>query len=65
MDEEYTAKWRDVKGIIGAVKGLVSETDLDHMCIILDSGCPTKFNWKEPTQNKEVFICRGNNLSVN
>ena len=42
----------------------MSHTDLDHMRRILDSGCPTDFNWEEPTENKEVFICRGNNPSV-
>ena len=43
----------------------MSDTDLEHMQRILDSGCPAEFNWEEPAQNKEVFICRDNNLSVN
>ena len=64
LDGEYTAKWRDVESILGAVKGLVSHTDLDHMRRILDSGCPANFNWEESTENKEVFISRGNNPSV-
>ena len=33
---EYTAKWRDVESILSAVKGLVSDTDLDHMHRILN-----------------------------
>ena len=65
MDEKYTAKWHDVEDIIGAVKGLVFDTDLDHMHIVLYSGCPTNFNWEEPAKNKEVFIRRGSNPSVN
>ena len=47
------------------MKGFVSDTDLDHMRRILDSGCPAKFNWEEPAENKEFFIHRGNNPSVN
>ena len=64
LDGEYTAKWRDVEGIIWAVKGLVSHTDLNHMRRILDSGCPANCNWEEPAENKELFIHRGNNPSV-
>ena len=64
LDREYTAKWRDVEGTIETVKGLVSDTDLDHMRRTLDRGCPAKFNWEEPLENKEVFIRRGNNPSV-
>ena len=64
MGGEYTAKWRDIDSIIGAVKGLVSPEDLKHMHRILDSGCPAKFIWEESADNKEVFIRRGNNPSV-
>ena len=46
------------------MKGLVSHTDLDHMCRILDSGCPANLKWEEPAKNKEVFILRGNNSSA-
>ena len=41
---EYTAKWRDVESIPGAVTGLVSDVDLDHMRRILDHRCPAEFN---------------------
>ena len=61
---EYTAKWRDVEAILGAVRGLVLEVDLGHMRRILDHGCPVEFNWEEPAENKEAFIYRGNNPSV-
>jgi hypothetical protein len=61
---EYTAKWRDVEATRGAVRGLVSEVDLDHMRCILGHGCPAKFNWEESAKNKEAFIRRGNNPSV-
>lgn len=30
----------DIEGIIGVVKGLVSDTNLEDMHRILDSGCP-------------------------
>ena len=65
LDGKYTTKKHDVEGINGAMKGLVSDTDLDHIHIILDGECPAKFNWEEPAENKEVFIHRGNNPSVN
>ena len=65
MDGEYTVKGRDAEGIIGDVKYVVSDTYLNHLRRILDSGCPAKFNWEEPAENKEVFIHRGNNPSVN
>ena len=65
LDGEYTSTLRDVEGIIGGMKGLVSDTDLNHMHIILDSGCPSEFNWEESAKNKEVSICRGSNPSVN
>ena len=52
LDGEYIVKWYGVEGICGAVKGLVSDTELNHMRIILDSGCPAKFNWEEPAENK-------------
>jgi hypothetical protein len=31
---------------------------------VLDTGYPLEFNWEEPEKNIEVFICRGNNPSV-
>ena len=34
---EYTTKWRDIETIFGAVEGLVSDTDLEHMHILVDS----------------------------
>ena len=61
---EYLAKWRDTEAIIAAVQGLISDEDVAHMRRILDVGCPAKFNWEEPAENKEAFIRRGNNPSV-
>ena len=62
---EYMTKWRDIDVIVGAVEGLVSDIDLQHICRILTSGCPAEFNWEELAENKETFIRRGNNPSMN
>ena len=35
LGSEYMAKWRDTKSIMGAVKSLVLDTDLGHICRIL------------------------------
>ena len=61
LNGEYLAKWRDIEAIVGAVRGLVSATDLKHIIRILKFGCPAKFNWEESAANKEAFILRGNN----
>ena len=45
---EYTAKWRDVESIIGAVEGLVSKADIEHTKHFLETGCPASLNWEEP-----------------
>ena len=58
------AKRRDIKGIMGAVKGLVSDTDIGHIHHIPTLGCPAEFNWEEPAEKKEIFICRGKNPSL-
>ena len=57
-------KRRDIKGIMGAVKGLVSDTDLGHIHRIPTLGCPAEFNLEEPAENQKIFICRGNNPSL-
>ena len=64
LAEEYMAKWRYIEGIVGAVDGLVSDIDLQHICCILTSGCLAEFNWEELVENKETLIRRGNNPSV-
>lgn len=46
------------------MKGLECHTDLDLTCRIIDSGYPANFNLKGPAENKEMFICRGNNRSI-
>ena len=51
---EYMAKWRDIEGIVGTVKGLVSDIDLQHIRCILTSGCPAEFNWEESAWNKKL-----------
>ena len=33
---------------------------LEHIRRALTHGCPAEFNWEEPGENKEAFICRGN-----
>jgi hypothetical protein len=42
---KYTAKWRDAKSIPVAVKGLISDVDLDHMRLILNHSCLPEFKW--------------------
>ena len=61
---EYLATWRDTESILGAVSGLVSDVDIVHMRRILTLGCPAELNWEEPAENKEIFLERGNNPSV-
>lgn len=41
----------------------MSSPYLEHMYRIINSGCPAEFYWEEPAE-KGVFICRGNNISV-
>ena len=57
-------KWRDTEGIVGAVKDLISGSDLKHICRILTSGCLAEFNWEESAEDKDAFIWRDNNPSV-
>ena len=61
---KYLAKWRDTEAIIAAVQGLILDEDVAHMRRVLDVGCPAKFNWEESAENKEAFLRRGNNSSV-
>ena len=61
---EITGAWRNVQGILGAAAGLVTTAILSAMERILTRGCPAYFNWEEPAENKEAFLMRGNNPSI-
>ena len=50
---EYTAKWRDIEAIVGAVEGLVSKVDIGHMKRTLERECPATLNWEEPPKTKK------------
>ena len=57
---EYTGEWRDVEQIMRDVSPYVSESDRLHIRRILETGCPFEFNWEQTTENKEIFLRRGN-----
>ena len=61
---EITGAWRNIKEILGAAAGLVTTEILRAMKRILTRGCPAYFNWEEPAENKEAFLSRGNNPSI-
>ena len=61
---EYTAKWRDVDAILSAVEDIITPEDYGHIKRILTVGCPANFNWEETDKNKEIFLKRGNNPSI-
>ena len=59
LSGEYTAAWKDVKGVLAAVEPYVLKSDKDHIARILTKDCPTKLVWEETAENKEIFIKRG------
>lgn len=63
---EFTAEWRNVKGVLLAVAPYVSEDDLKHVARILDAkeASPFEFAMQETEENKEAFIRHGNGRSV-
>jgi len=61
---EYSVAYRDIDDILAAVHPHISRTDCAHIERILHIGCPAKFHWEEPAENKELFICSGNNPSI-
>ena len=60
LDGEYLGEWRDKEAIVGAVEGLISPEDTDHIRRILDLQVPAEFNWEEPAWHKAAFLDRGN-----
>lgn len=61
---ELTGAWRNIQKILGAAAGLVTTEILQAMRRILTRGCPAFFNWEESAENKEAFLSRGNNPSI-
>ena len=64
LSGEYTGEWRDVEEIVRTVSPYVSESDAQHIRRILETGCPFEFNWEQTTENKEIFVRRGNSPSI-
>lgn len=61
---EYTAVWKIMQAIVGAVEDLISSTYLEQMKRVLARGALATFSWEEPTTNRKVCMRRGNNLSI-
>ena len=61
---EYLAEWRDVAAILDAVDGHISSSNKNRTEHILTKGCPANLIWEEDAKNKEAFIRRENNPSI-
>ena len=64
LSGEYTGEWRDVNEIVRTVSPYVTDSDAQHIRRILETGCPFEFNWEQTTENKEIFVRRGNSPSI-
>ena len=47
---------RDVKDICERARLVSSESDVKHIKRILTDGCPAKFDYEEPVENKKMFL---------
>ena len=65
LDEEYAEAWHQPYKILDAARPFVSPTILISTERIITRECPSCFHWEEPAWNKEAFLRRDNNPSVN
>jgi hypothetical protein len=61
---DYIGSWRDADAILAAATPHVQPEILAAMERILKRGAPSRFNWEEPAENKQAFLERGNNPSI-
>ena len=64
LGREYTGAWRDIPSILAKAAPYVNSNILKAMKRILNLQVPSNINWEESAENKQAFIDRGNNPSI-